>query len=391
MRLVELPAMKLKPGMFVAELDRPWLDTPFSVQGFVLRDDDDVLFVAKHVDHVFIDADYRGSDILVELKPQSTPERATLELKADFAQAKVAFASTADTLDTVFASLRSGVETDMNEVKRAVRPLIEGVFNNADAVAALARLKDVGEYRYSHSIAVSVWAAIVGRHIGLSNDQLEKLVTGCAMSDVGMTQLPPELFNHTKRLNDSQMDEVKQHTNMGAEMVRSSKHLDLEVLMIIEAHHERHDGSGYPMGLEANNIPLLARIAGLVDTYDAMISHRPHAAGRCSFDAIQELLDSKNRLFQGALVEQFVQAIGLFPVSALVELNSGEVGIVVRQNDERRLKPEVLVVLDENKTPHTNSRLIDLADADLVGEHATWIVRELPSGAHGINSHDYFI
>jgi cyclic di-GMP phosphodiesterase len=391
MRLVELPAMHLKPGMFVAELDRPWLDTPFSVQGFVIRDDDDVVFVAKHVDHVFVDADYHGSNVVLPMASKAAPRREKLELKADFAQAKITFASTSETLDSVFSSLQSGLETDMNEVKKAVRPLIESVFNNTDAVAALARLKDTGVYRFNHSIAVSIWAAIMGRHIGLPRDDLEKLVTGCAMSDIGMTQLPAELFNHSDELSEEQSQQIREHTRLGAELVTKSKHLDFEVLMIIESHHERHDGSGYPKGLAGNDIPLLARIAGLVDTYDAMISSRPHAAGRCSFDAIQELLDCKNQLFQGALVEQFIQAIGLFPVSSLVELNSGEVAIVVSQNEARRLKPEILIVLDEQKSRLASPTMVNLRDSVLTGDEARWIVRELPAGAYGLNSQEFFI
>ncbi len=122
-----------------------------------------------------------------------------------------------------------------------------------------------------------------------------------------------------------------------------------------------------------------------------MISSQPHAAGRTSFDAIQELLDGKNQLFQGALVEQFVQSIGLFPVSALVELNSGEVAIVVTQNPTRRLKPELLVVLDAHKDPLSKYQLVDLSSAGLTGEQARWIIRELPPGSYGLNSKDFFI
>lgn len=390
MRLVEVSAMNLRPGMFVAELDRPWLDTPFSLQGFTIRDDDDVLFVAKHVDHVYVDADYQGGHIFLPQVDDSAPP-APLSLKADFAQAKVSFASATDTLDSVFSSLHKGVETDMNQVKAAVRPLIDGVFNNSAAVAALARLKESGEYRYNHSIAMSVWAAILGRHIGLHRDELEKLVTGCAMCDVGMTQLPQQVFDHPDTLDAAQLEQIRNHPLLGAQMLKKSKNVDVEVLMIIEAHHERFDGSGYPAKLAGNNIPLLARIAGLVDTYDAMISSRPHAPGRASFEATQEMLDAKNQLFQGALVEQFVQAIGLFPVSTLVELNSGEVGIVVAQNQARRLKPEVLVVLDAKKQPRASYDLLDLADGSLTGEDARWIVRELPPGEHGLNSQDFFI
>ncbi len=393
MRLVEVPVMNLRPGMFVAELDRPWLDTPFAVQGFVVRDDDDVLFVSKHVDHVYVDVDYSGSNIYLPALPvtdaPATPQG--LSLKADFDQAKLTFASATETLNEVFDSLHIGRQTDMNVVKKAVRPLISGVFQNREALAALARLKESGEYRYNHSLAMCVWAAILGRHVGLPKDQLEKLVTGCAMCDLGMTKLPHQVFDHPQELSGDERELIRNHTKLGAQLVQRSANVDLEVVMIIETHHERHDGSGYPVGLSGSQIPLLARIAGLVDTYDAMISARPHAAARSSFDATQELLDAKDRLFQGALVEQFVQAIGLFPVSALVELNTGEIAIVVTQNETRRLKPEVLVVLEATLEKKSAYELLDLADSGLTGAQARWIVRELPPGSHGIDSQDFFI
>jgi hypothetical protein len=151
------------------------------------------------------------------------------------------------------------------------------------------------------------------------------------------------------------------------------------------------DGSGYPRGLDGASIPLLARIAGLVDAYDAMITPRPYASPRTSHEAVQELIDSKGTAFQEALVEQFVQAIGLFPTGALVELNTGEVAIVVKQNTARRLKPEVVVVLDEAKRGKDVLDLVDLAEQDLSKEVERWVARELLAGTYGINSEEYFI
>jgi HD-GYP domain-containing protein (c-di-GMP phosphodiesterase class II) len=238
---------------------------------------------------------------------------------------------------------------------------------------------------------MAVWAAILGRHIGLHRTELEKLAVGCAMCDIGMTQLPPELLDQAENLSDEQVRVVRAHPTVGAELVSKSKEVDFEILGIIENHHERMDGSGYPRGIDGAAIPLLARIAGLVDTYDAMITPRPYAAARTSHEATQELLDCKGAQFQGALVEQFVQAIGLFPTGTMVELNTGEVAIVVSQNSTRRLKPEVVVVLDAEKEHLETTRLIDLATQTVAAEGERWIARELLAGAHGINCEEYFI
>jgi HD-GYP domain-containing protein (c-di-GMP phosphodiesterase class II) len=178
---------------------------------------------------------------------------------------------------------------------------------------------------------------------------------------------------------------------MGAELVAKSKDIDFEILAIIENHHERMDGSGYPRGIRGATIPLLARIAGLVDTYDAMITPRPYARARTSHEATQELLDCQGVLFQESLVEQFVQAIGLFPTGTLIELNTGEVGIVVTQNDTRRLKPEVVIVLDADKEKLEKLKIVDLANQRVSTQGERWISRELLPGTYGVSSEEYFI
>lgn len=393
MRLVKLPAMNLEPGMFVAELDRPWLETPFALQGFVIQDAEEVLYVSNYVDHVFVDAEYTGArqSLQLAVAAMESAPRKRLALREEFKRTRVSFENAAITLDRVFETLRSGGQNDIAAVQAAVNPLIEGVFRNQDAVAALLRLKESGEYRYHHGVSMAVWAAILGRHIGLHRHELEKLAVGCAMCDVGMTQLPPELLDQAENLTIAQRRIIRAHPKMGAELVAGSSNVDIEILSIIENHHERMDGSGYPRGIEGAAIPLLARIAGLVDTYDAMITPRPYAPARTSHEATQELLDCKGQKFQDSLVEQFVQAIGLFPTGTMVELNTGEVAIVVAQNTARRLKPELIIVLNNDKERLPTPRIVDLAKQSIAAEGERWITRELMPGTYGVSGEEFFI
>jgi HD-GYP domain-containing protein (c-di-GMP phosphodiesterase class II) len=394
MRLVQMQASQLKPGMFVAEIDRPWLDTPFMLQGFVIQNEDDIDFVCQHVEWVSVDVEYRGSNIMLPQmgrSPAPPPRRDGLAIKTDFDQAKASFENATDVLEKTFASIKSGDLGDLKSVRKAVAPLIKGVFHNKDALAALTRLRASGEYLYNHSIGMSIWAAIVGRHIGLMADTLEKLVVGCAMCDLGMSLLPKGKIPDTGPLDAETRRLLLSHPILGADHLKKTGDADIEILGIIEYHHERHDGSGYPKGAKGAEIPLLARIAGLVDTYDAMINKRGYSVQRSSFEAVQELIDCSDTLFPRVLVEQFVQAIGMFPVGALIELNTGEVGVVVEQNPTRRLKPEVLLVLNADKTPKAHYDIVDLAESRLTDRNELWIVRELKAGSYGISSQDYFI
>jgi cyclic di-GMP phosphodiesterase len=393
MRLVKVPAMSLQPGMFVAELDRPWLETPFAIQGFIVQNTTEILYVSKYVDHVFVDAEYKGRPAFLNLalEPTANEPSKRLQLKEDLQQARVCFDNAADTLDKVYESLRNGQVGDVMAVQDAINPLIESVFQNQEAVAALVRLRESDDYRYQHGISMAVWAAILGRQIGLHRDELEILTLGCAMCDVGMTQLPAQLLGQPELLTEQQRRIISAHPKMGAELVASSSDVSFEVLAIIENHHERMDGSGYPRGMEGATIPVLARIAGLVDAYDAMITPRPYAPTRTSHEAAQELIDAKGTLFQDALVEQFIQAIGLFPTGTLVEMNTGEVAIVTRQNETRRLKPEVAIVLDGDKQKLPSICIVDLCNQECDASAERWINRELLPGSHGIDSEEYFI
>ena len=148
MRLVKMPAMSLQPGMFVAELDRPWLETPFSLQGFVIQNTTEILYVSKYVDHVYVDAEYKGRPVFLSLALEPTAKkdaRERLELREDITQARVSFDNAAQTLDKVYDTLRSGRPWEIESVQESINPLIESVFRNQEAVAALLRLRSEAE------------------------------------------------------------------------------------------------------------------------------------------------------------------------------------------------------------------------------------------------------
>lgn len=131
---------------------------------------------------------------------------------------------------------------------------------------------------------------------------------------------------------------------------------------MVQYHHERHDGSGYPQKLSGPQIPLLARIAGIVDTYDAVTSPRPWADAKSSTEAVSLLYEQRDKAFHGQLVEQFIQAIGVYPTGTLVQLSNRDVGVVIAQNPSRRLRPQVMVVMDGHHQPLARPHVVDLLE-----------------------------
>jgi hypothetical protein len=125
-------------------------------------------------------------------------------------------------------------------------------------------------------------------------------------------------------------------------------------------HHERQDGGGYPRGLKGEEIGLYGSMAAIADTFDALTALRAYAEPLSPSAALSYLYKERGSAFHPDLVEQFIQCVGVFPVGSVVELNSGEVGIVITQNLVRRLKPRVMVVLDTKGNPMRPHKILDL-------------------------------
>jgi hypothetical protein len=161
---------------------------------------------------------------------------------------------------------------------------------------------------------------------------------------------------------------------------------------MIAGHHERFDGKGYPNGIAGEDIPLVSRIGSIVDCYDAMISVRAYAKQVSTYDAIRELNRLSGTWFHPEMVEQLIQAIGVFPTGTLVQLNTGEVGVVVGQSPFRRMRPEVMMLLDADKQLRSEFTTIDLQSQQNGKDGpALFIERGLEPGAFGLDPSEYFL
>jgi hypothetical protein len=134
-------------------------------------------------------------------------------------------------------------------------------------------------------------------------------------------------------------------------------------------------------------------MAGIVDTYDAMITSRPYASTQSSYGALRQLRALANIEFQSELVDQFTQAIGMFPTGTLVLLNTGEVAVVTAQSRIRRLRPEIMIILDADKQPLAEFRVVDLNQISPTADDPSslWIESGLEPGAFGVDPAEYYL
>jgi len=358
----QLSVDELQLGMYVAELDRPWRETPFAFQGFVLSSEQQIAALRKYCKTVWIDTERAAPPAAV---PPSTAGRIHYRefasVEEEIAPARKAHAATESSVRELLSTVKVGRSLDWPRVRDAVAVMTESVLRNPDALLLLSQLKEHGEYEVAHALDVSIYMITFGRFLQLEKRQIEFLGYLGMLQDVGKTRLPRELIEKRGRLTKEEFERAKLHVNYAAEILKSAAGLPADLARAATLHHERHDGSGYPNQLQGASIGMIGSIAAIVDSYDAMTVRRPYAEPQPPSAAISALYKQRGVRYDAALVEQFIRCIGIFPVGSFVRLNSGEVAIVIAQNPAKRLQPRVMVVRDAGGAPLQTQKMLDLS------------------------------
>jgi len=454
----------LRTGMFVADLDRPWMDTPFPIQGFLIEDAQQIAEIRRHCKWVIVDrARSTGAEFEAPAPPPAPARRAPAaqpvppppqapepahrpghegglggllkslkdlfkgpggSLPADPAQlppdeprvsflpanvpvtiyqdvrtveeeitpARAAFDHSSTMLRKIVDDVWAGHPVAVERVDEVVEEMVESMVRNPDALMWVARLREQDITTYGHGLQVAVYLVAFGRHLGFPRAQLAQLGTIGLLLDIGKTRLPRELLEKQGRLTPEEFERVKGHVTLGLEILSATPSWTEEVTEGIAQHHERMNGSGYPRGLRGEAIGIYGRMAGIADCFAALTKTRPYAEAVSSYEALRSITSWGGEFFHAPLTEQFVQAVGVFPVGSLVELSTGEVAVVVSHNKVRRLKPRVLLLTGPDKQPSDYPAMVDLLyDPLLGGDEPAYIRRSLPSGAYGLNPREHYL
>ncbi len=384
--LIKINAGDLEVGMYVSELDRPWVDTPFPLQGFHIRDYSDIKKVQNFCKFVFIDVEKgsapdentrRATSAPTQQKKQA-PQSAASQIKRRPVKLKSVKYTNHQTLESelskgekIYTEIESAFEESLQSLKheqkfdataskRAVKQITESVIRNPDALVWLSKMKASHDATYSHAIRAAVLAASFGVHLGMKQEDIEILTLGVLLCDIGITRLPEDALLLAKKLELEDIPEYASHIALSLEILSESDNVPEDIIPIIEAHHERLDGSGYPFGLSGNQIPILGQIAGLVDEFDRITSVRAQDSQMTPAEGASRIYKMRNGAFNEQLVEEFIKAVGIYPAGTLVELNSDEIGIVIAQNPERKLLPKVMILRDKDGKVVHKKTIVDL-------------------------------
>lgn len=362
---------ELKIGMKIEKLDRSWMATPFLSHRFTISSVEQIdQLRASGVQHLEVDVmelkpGLFGPAVEAEeppphpSSPPPEPARSPIPFAEELPAARQAYKAAKVIIQQAMEDVRMGRALNMEAVSEMVESMADSILRSPDAITSLSRLKQFDEYTFFHSVNTSILALSVGRHLGYARTALLQLGTGMVLHDIGKMQIPIELLNKPGRYEADEFEIMKQHVLRGAEILSHTTGLTDTFLKPTLEHHERVDGTGYPHRRPKADLSEFGRIAAIVDIYDAVTSDRCYHKGKTPHETLQLLYQLGTRgHVDGALVQQFVQVVGVYPVGSCVSLNVGETAIVKQFNHHAPIQPVVLLITD--KDGHRRSTPVDL-------------------------------
>ncbi len=377
MEKVYVSVGQLVIGMYVVDLDRPWLGTPFLFQGFEIKTKAEIKALRELCQFVYIDMSRsRSRTIIAETDENDKksvyqrtitgssnglpPPKKLATFEKQIIHAEKTYADTKGLVADFMQRAAKGGSIDGWLAKQAVAECVNNVLQTPDTMLWLSQLKNNNQYSAQHSLNVCVLSIVFGRHINLPDEQIKSLGLCGMLFDLGMMQVPSTVINKAGKLEEDELLLMQSHTTLGYELLKASGHMTQNTIETALSHHERLDGKGYPRQLHSSAIPIFTKMVTIVDTYDAITSNRIYQKGKTHLEATHMLNSMAGTHLDRKLVSQFIESLGVYPPGSLVIMTNGALAIVVEVNEEMKLRPKVIIIMDEEKNL-VPEKVIDLS------------------------------
>jgi HD-GYP domain-containing protein (c-di-GMP phosphodiesterase class II) len=377
---------ELRVGMFV-HLDLGWMAHPFALSSFRIQSPDQIETIrGLGLSTLRWDPDQSRLDAPAEPAPEPTvPESPDATWRRERREALTAHRQQTALLDRecheAGQALREAVRTVLVDPAKA----------HADAQALAGKLIDrlavagevcirlvnsqAGDRASAHGLNVAVMALLIGRTMGLQDDEMRDLGLGAMLHDMGKLGLPDRLRHYDETFNSVETHSYREHVAHGVTLGRRMG-LRTGALAVIGQHHEHADGSGFPLRLAAERQTLAARIVAVIDRYDNLCNPALLARALTPHEAVSTLFTQHRQRYDAAVLNTFIRMMGVYPAGSVVQLTDDRYALVVAVNSSRPLKPRVLV--HDPKVPADEAVLLDLETTPQLGVRRSLAAAKLP-------------
>ncbi|WP_108125109.1 HD-GYP domain-containing protein [Saccharospirillum mangrovi] len=372
-----IPINSLKVGMYISDMNTDWIPHyNYSRQGKIGSDAVIEKIRKLGVQELYIDTvkgidspdgipledvDRENHAELMKVGEQTPYNRPQVELAIEREHADALHGEAKTLINTLMKDVKLGRSIDMGSVNEVAEGLLESVFRNHNALTCLGRIRHKDSYLMEHSVNLSVLMSVYGRYRKLPYDVLHQIMVGALLHDIGKTMIPDNVLHKPDRLNDEEFEIIKRHALYSKEILEQTEGVSELTIQVAAQHHEKMDGSGYPMGLKGEQISEYGRMTAIVDVYDAITADRVYHRGIPPTAAMKKLLEWSDHHLDRKLVDIFIQCMGIFPVGSLVEMRSGLMGVVIEINEHDQMTPTVRLFHNRKTQQSIALRVLDLS------------------------------
>lgn len=267
------------------------------------------------------------------------------------------------TIRKVFALVRDNKEADFTIVKKTVNEIIQMVISNETVMLQITGVRDIDNYTFLHCVDVCIYSVILGKKLGYSREQLINLGMGAILHDIGKCKISPDILQKPDKLTDDEFSKMKHHTIYGCEIIKNAYGLSPKIAAVAFQHHEKWDGTGYPLGIRAELIDPFSRIVTVADIYDALTADRVYKKKVLPHIAAEYIKNNSSKLFDPYIVNLFLANIAVYSEGTIVLLNTGEVGSVISTGETSCSKQKINIIANKAGPPVLRPYTVDLSQS----------------------------
>ena len=287
--------------------------------------------------------------------------------------AKMSYACSLASLKDVINKVSNDQSAGIRKTVRTVQKMVDLVIEKQPILLKLSTLRSHDDYTYTHSVNVAILAMCLGLHIGLSKNTLETLGICGLFHDLGKADIPLKILNKEGELTEPEFEAIKKHSLKSAYHIaklRASRELRSKIMLAPFEHHLKYDLSGYPNSWRNEPVSLFGRILTIVDVFDASTAQRIYRPEALSPDqALRMMVKNAGKYFDPILLKAFINMLGAYPVGTLVKLNTGEIGLIKENLQEKNgVHPLVVLLTPQDNGGYSAGKTIDFSEREGSGD-----------------------
>ncbi|MEA4849040.1 MAG: HD-GYP domain-containing protein [Clostridiaceae bacterium] len=261
------------------------------------------------------------------------------------------YAETYEKVAYILENAKNNLPLSSSSIFSVVETILESVFSKKDSVLLLTGFSGKYDYLTAHSLDVCIYCSIIAKTLNLSYEKTVNLGLASLLHDIGKTKIDDKILSKKGVLTPAELEEVKKHPHLGSEIVKKIFGYTNNIFRIVLQHHERCDGSGYPMGLTRDKIYDLSKLLAIADIYDALTSDRPYHKKILPHEAAEYLLAISGSQIDAKLTDIFIRNIAIYPKGCQILLNTNQIATVTDSNKNMPLRPIIKIMTDCKGTP----------------------------------------